>query len=102
MPTAEINRFILHAHHFPPHRDPTKGGRRHPGASPFNTKQGYIKGWWGEAWTLLVACSEKQATNYPGGHGAVIDALLPHCDTQGMTKEKLVELRNDMLAQHKI
>ena len=66
------------------------------------TKQGYIKGWWGEAWTLLVACSEKQATNYPGGHGAVIDALLPHCDTQGMTKEKLVELRNDMLAQHKI
>ncbi|CAL1151404.1 unnamed protein product [Cladocopium goreaui] len=35
------------------------------------------------------------------GHGAVIDALLPHCGTQGMTKAKLVELRNDMLAQHR-
>ena len=65
------------------------------------TKQGYIKGWFGEAWTLLVACSEKQAANYPGGHGAVIDALLPHCRTEGMTKAKLVELRNEMLAQHK-
>ena len=64
------------------------------------TKQGYIQGCWGDKWILLVACTEKQAAQYPGGHGAVIDALLPHCGTQGMTKAKLVELRNGMLAQH--
>ena len=64
------------------------------------TKQGYIQGCWGDKWILLVACTEKQAAQYPGGHGAVIDALLPHCGTQGMTKAKLVELRNGLLAQH--
>ena len=49
--------------------------------------------WW------LVLRSKQLSTQ--GGHGAVIDALLPHCGTQGMTKAKLVELRNDMLAQHR-
>ena len=87
---------------------PEQGSEIRPGSSGWlkakaekYTKQGYIKGWWGEAWVLLVACSQKQAANFPGGHHAVIDALLPHCEKQGMTKAKLVELRNDMLAQHR-
>ena len=29
------------------------------------TKQGYIQGWWGDKWILLVACTEKQAAQYP-------------------------------------
>lgn len=62
------------------------------------TKQSYIRGWWTDKWHLLVACSEKQASSYPGGHHAVIDALEPHCHQQGMNKDKLVELRNNMLA----
>lgn len=61
------------------------------------TQQSYIRGYWNGKWHLLVACSEKQAADYPGGHHAVIDALQPLCQEPGMTKQKLLEQRAALL-----
>ena len=58
-------------------------------------KQSYLQAWSSEEkkWKLLVACSQTQAQD----HASIINQLEERVWEPGMTKDKLVSLRNKML-----
>lgn len=61
------------------------------------TEQAYLQGFDGQSWKLIVCCSAKLAASYPGGHRAIINELEKIVMNEGMTKEKMVAERNDLL-----
>ena len=62
------------------------------------SKQSYLQGWFHDKWVLLAACTAKMGSTYPGGHHAVITALEPFASKPGMTKDKLLSKRQELLA----
>lgn len=61
------------------------------------TDQSYLQGFDGKSWKLIVSCTAKMGAEYPGGHQAVINELEKVVMNENMTKQKMVEERNDVL-----
>lgn len=60
-------------------------------------KQSYLQGFEENKWKPIVACSEKQGQFYEGGHKAVIEELQKVAMDSLMTKEKMVEKRDELI-----
>ena len=58
------------------------------------SKQWSIQGCWGDKWILLVACTEKQAAQYPGLHGAGARSLRARRDL-GRGRARSLRARRD-------
>lgn len=60
-------------------------------------EQSYLQGYVNNTWKLIVSCSAKMAASHSGGHQAIINELEKVAMDEGMTKEKTVAERNDLL-----
>ena len=61
------------------------------------SKQSYLQGWDGQAWKLIVACSENMGSNFQGGHQGVISKLEECAMDENMTKTKMLKKRQELL-----
>ena len=84
-----------------PCHEPKQGG---PGKRPWSKvrtvlakEQSYIQGLEEGQWKLIVACSRKMGSSFPGGHQAAIKELFTIALEDDMTKEGMLQKRNSLL-----